>query len=102
LDLVLYHFLFLRYAHTISKKEMDDARQELMSRQGLKIIFDLFNLEKYIIKPPNYILEFNPKVKHNIVEALIGAIYFEEGFEFVYKFVIELIDKGYFIDNSEG
>ena len=32
LDLILYHFLFLRYTHTISKKEMDDARQELMSK----------------------------------------------------------------------
>jgi len=101
LDLILYHFLFLRYEHTISKKDMDDARQELMSKQGLKIIFDIFNLEKYLIKPPNHFLELSPGVKHNIVEALIGAIYLEEGFEIVFKFVTELIDKGYFVDSSE-
>ena len=101
LDLILYHFLFLRYSHTLSKKEMDDARQDLMSKQGLKIIFDIFDLEKYIIKPPKHILELSPGVKHNIVEALIGAIYLEEGFEIAFKFVSELIDERYFVDSNE-
>jgi len=95
LDLVLYHFLYIKYAHTISKKEMDDARQKLMSKRGLTTTFDTFNLEKYLIKPPNHFLELNSGVKHNIVESLIGAIYLEEGFELVFKFITELLDKEY-------
>lgn len=93
LDLVLYHFLYIKYAHKISKKEMDDARQKLMSKQGLAPNFNIFNLEKYLIKPPNHYLELSSGVKHNIVEALVGAIYLEEGIELVFKFITELLDN---------
>lgn len=93
LDLVLYHFLYIKDAHTISKKDMDDARQKLMSKWGLSTTFNIFNLEKYIIKPPNHFLELTPGVKHNIVEALVGAIYLEEGINLVFKFITELLDN---------
>ena len=93
LDLVLYHFLYLKYKYSISKKEMDNARQKLMSKQGLEPIFNTLYLEKYLIKPPNHILELNPGVKHNIVEALIGAIYLEDGIELVFKFITNLLEK---------
>jgi len=93
LDLVLYHFLYKKYKNTISKGKMDNLRQELMSAIGLSKIFDFINLGDFLIKPPNYNLPLSPKVKHNIVESLIGAIFLEDGYEIAFKFIIELFEK---------
>ncbi len=87
LDLILYHLLYKTHASTISKIEMDNKRQKLMSATGLEIIFDTFNLGNFMIKPPNHYLPLNPKVKHNIVEALCGAIYLEDGYKTAYEFI---------------
>jgi ribonuclease-3 len=91
LDLVLYQNLYKKYENTISKHQMDNLRQRLMSKTGLAYLFDVLNLEPFVNKPPKYDLTFNPTVKHNIVESLIGATYLEEGYELAYKFIIELV-----------
>jgi len=93
LDLILYHFLYKKYANTISKEHMDNSRKKLMSAAGLAKIFDSFNLKKFLVKPPNYDLPLSPNVKHNIVESLIGAIYLEDGYDIAFKFIAELLKK---------
>lgn len=93
LDLTLYHYLYNKFTDSISKKQMDDLRQKLLSATGLEKIFDALNLEKSVEKPPNHKLTFNSKVKHNIVEALVGATYLEDGYEIAYNFITELLKK---------
>ncbi len=93
LDLALYDYLYSKFSNSISKKQMDDYRQKLLSKTGLEKIFNILDLEKFVVKPPNHKLEFNPKVKHNIVEALTGAIYLEDGYKDAYNFLNELLIK---------
>lgn len=93
LDLVLYHYLHTKYRFTISKKQMDDFRKKLMSKSGLEKLFDAFNLKNYLIKPPNHKLTLSPKVKHNIVESLFGAIYIEDGISKVSEFMTDLLNR---------
>jgi dsRNA-specific ribonuclease len=77
LDLVLYEHLYNSSEGKITKQEMDDIRQEKTSKKGLATVLDYYDLQKYIeVHEPKQ--DINDEVKHNIIEALAGAIFLSE------------------------
>ena len=90
LDLVLYKHLYISFKGKIAKWEMDRKRQEITSEEGLALVFDYYNLIRYV-KLSNHKQPINDALKHNIVESLAGAIFLVEGYpkaeELLKKFI---------------
>jgi 23S rRNA maturation mini-RNase III len=93
-DAVLSLVIREHYYPELSKKEIQDKNEELGNNDYLaKVFLNKLNLKKHIISKSG--LKKNPKINEvyaRIVEAIIGAIYQENGLEetraFVEKWII--------------
>jgi len=97
LDLVLYKHLYILFKGKIAKWEMDRKRQEITSEEGLALVFDYYNLIRYV-KLSNQKQPINNALKHNIVESLAGAIFLVEGYQKAEKLLKKLIFNPRIVD----
>lgn len=98
LETIVSEFLFLEYTDQ-TEGFLTQMRSRVVSRSSLDEIAGLIGLGDHIIA------NFNGTYSHkhlsgNALEALIGAIYLDKGYEFTNRFVIEDILKKY-IDLDE-
>ena len=93
LELVVTEFLYKNYKNP--EGEMTNWRASLVNSQSLAETGRELNLEKYLLLSKGEAKDTNPKARNyilaNTVEAVIGAIYLDSGFEPAAKFITKHI-----------
>lgn len=94
LEIVVTEFLFLNYPKT-PEGDLTNWRASLVNSKMLSIIAQEIGLEKYLYLSRGEAKDENSKARQyilaNAVEALIGAIYLDQGIESAKKFVTKFI-----------
>ncbi len=75
---------------------MTQKRSALVQRSTLDMIASKLKLERFIVAQKKLQIKKNSHVIGNAFEALIGAIYEDQGYEACKNFILRLIRKGYF------
>lgn len=92
LEIVVTEFLFLNYPKT-PEGDLTNWRASLVNSKMLSLIAQEIGLEKYLYLSRGEAKDENSKARQyilaNAVEALIGAIYLDQGISAAQKFVTE-------------
>lgn len=95
LELIITDYLFKKYSH-FSEGELTKLRAELVCEISLAQIAFRLNIGDYLFLgrgEASYGGASRPALLADTVEALIGALYLDLGFERCYEYVIELYDS---------
>lgn len=93
LQLVTSHYLYEKYPQ-LSEGDLSLLRANLVNRQRLGKLALKFNLDKIINIAPNLDERGKITVLGDSLEALIGALYLDQGLEIARNFILEFILKG--------
>ena len=89
LETIVSNYLF-RELPGVTEGELTQIRSRIVNRMMLDEISKRMGIDRYLVKSDNN----NKTQKHvvgNALEALIGAIYLDRGYEFTNRFVLEAI-----------
>ena len=90
LEIVVTEFLFKNYPHT-PEGELTNWRASLVNSKMLALVAGEINLEDYLFLSKGEAKDKNTKARQyilaNAVEALIGALYLDQGIEAATKFI---------------
>ncbi|HPA25206.1 MAG TPA: ribonuclease III [bacterium] len=93
LELIVTENLYQNYPNP--EGEMTNWRASLVNAKMLAEIAHSLNVEKFLFLSKGEAKDKNPKARNyilaNAMEAVIGAIYLDQGFEVVKKFILENI-----------
>lgn len=98
LDAVVADIVYKRYPN---KKEgfMTNARSKIVQRETMNKVAAELGLQNLVVYSTK-IISHNNHMYGNALEALIGAIYLDQGYEVCYKFIKEqMLEKHIDIDN---
>lgn len=98
LETVVSHYLFTEFPDE-TEGELTQMRSRIVNRGMLNEISRRMGIDNYLVKGDNN----NKTQKHvigNALEALIGAIYLDKGYEFTQRFVLEAI-LGRYVDMND-
>ncbi len=88
LSLVIAEYLFQKYP---GKKEgqLTDIRAKVVSRKSLNRIGRQWQLRKFL--PPAGHHQYGHDLEGNVLEALVGAVFMDQGYERARKFILDKI-----------
>lgn len=93
LELVVTEYLYLNYPNP--EGEMTNWRASLVNAKMLAEIAHILNVEEFLFLSKGEAKDKNPKSRNyilaNAMEAIIGAIYLDQGWEVAKKFILENI-----------
>lgn len=97
LDLIVGEFLFHKFPES-AEGDLSKMRASIVSEKGFMRLAQEIDLGKYLLISPSE--EHNqgrtkPSILSNTFEALVGAIYLENGIECAREIVNKLLDKVY-------
>ena len=95
---VVSDFLFKTYP-TESERFLTEKKSRIVSTAPLASVLTGLGLSKYIVFGKG-VFEAPDKVKEDVFEALVGAIYLDGGIEFSSEFVLKFLIKSPFLSNS--
>lgn len=99
LGMVIADYLFSHLPHK-NEGELTQLRSKIVNRKNLNAVGVRLELEKYLLKNKNLLV--NSNVSGNLLEALIGAIFLDKGYEITQKFILEkVISSNIEIDKLE-
>jgi len=94
LDAVISDFLYNRYPYA-KEGFMTEMRSKIVNGEKLKELARLLRLNDFIIQKGSATKGSITKIHEDAFEALIGAIYLDQGYYKTYKFIISKILKKY-------
>lgn len=93
LDYIVADYLYVMHPDW-TEKELTRGRAAWVSAEALLVLYDRFGLDRYLHTFNLSIKSLNVKSRSDVVEALIGAIYYDGGMVAVKSFVLRYVCVG--------
>ncbi len=102
LGLIVSEYLFKRFP-SLPEGVLTNAKAYMVHWETLSSIADFLEIPDFlIVADADRQIKHNPKIKENLLEALIGAIYLDSDLETVRKWVLDIYEKtGYLVREPE-